>query len=1361
MRYVCLFVLLGCLFLIQTSSRAQANFSHLTTSDGLSHNTVQDLLQDRKGFLWFATTDGLNRYDGLNFQIYRRSLSDKRSLSSNEVTCLLEDKKGRIWLGTRSGGISQFDSSGTHFTHLEKTTLGIDISTAVITSLTQDEKGNLWAGTHGSGLLLIDPDTKKVQQFNSKKDNLPGDHVLRVYPDNTGNLWIGFTNAVLVKMNLDDHHVVSYVMPTHNPALKSNFATVFCDSKGNVWAGTEGSGLFRYDKKKDSFTSVFYKEGVVDGVNIARSMYEDKFGNYWLGTDDGLVYSYDIDFKQISHYRAEASVPNSLSTHAVNCVKADRQGNIWVGMWDGGLNVLFARPGLFDQYQYRPGQPNSLLASQVSAVSADQTGNVWLGSRRGLTHLNRKTDTYTHFVHREGDPSSLAGNDITSIRQITSKSLMVSMWNKGTDIVDSKTGKVLKRLTQFQNERLLSFMPVNAHKAYIATNKSALWEIDLHTWEIRQVSTFPKTKLSFTAMTEGPDSTIWLGTFDEGLLEWQPKTGTARFHHTTLRVGGLYDGHITCLFKDRRQALWIGTLGGLHRYNGSSKKFEIISTDNGLPNDAIMSIQQDKTGSLWIATNNGLCQISETGKVMRTYRKEDGLSGDDFTERAASQGSDGTLFWGGKHGLTVFNPYRANFVSPSFPVYLTGMKLFNRPVVPGAADSPLARDLPETRSVTLRHNQSVITFDFAAVLFQMHRNVHYAYRLDGFEEAWNFVGTKSSATYTNLDPGTYELLVKASTSDDFKDASETKLQIIVMPPWYRTYWAYMLYAALVAGLLMLIRWMIQIREGYKTELRIEHIETEKARELDRLRSGFFTNISHEFRTPLTLILTPLEQFLSDLSPDPRRPWFQTMHQNANRLLRLINQLLDLSKLESGLLRPEISQQDIMDFVRRVVGSFEQIAIRQHIELEVHTSINHFSAFFDPDILEKVLYNLIANSLKYTPAGGSVKITCHLVNTEESPVLLLEVKDTGIGIAAEHLSHIFDRFYQINGQHQVKKAGTGIGLALTRELIELHRGNILVDSLPGSGATFTVKLPVYERAFPIEWLSNTPPESENTTDRAGTWLETTSEESQGTEAGRSKQLVLIVEDHDDLRRYLSDCFNRDYRVLQASNGREALEQAEKEVPDLIVSDWIMPDMDGVQLCQAIKSNEKTSHVPLILLTSKSSTESKIQGLGVGADDYVTKPFNVDILRTRAKNLIQSRLQLRAKYSRMLFLQPSDIPIESAEEQFIKKVLSLIETNMSDPDFDIQRLERELGMSNTQFYRKLKALTGKGGNELIRSIRLERARQFLGGGGLQIAEVAYRVGFNDSNYFIRAFKKEFGVSPGEFVKVNLQVDKAGSI
>ncbi|GAB3986254.1 two-component regulator propeller domain-containing protein [Spirosoma daeguense] len=1339
---------------------AQAKFQLLNTGDGLSHSTIHDLVQDQKGFLWLATADGLNRYDGQSFQVFRRSQRDPRSLRSNEITCLFEDKQNRLWVGTRSGGLSQLDSTGIHFDHLVRTSTGVDMSTATITDLVQDGSGKIWATTNELGLLRINPATREVSQLSADNYHLPKTRPFTVCPDHEGNVWIGYEAGVLVKMRLSDYQVQTYQVPIRNTVSTGNVVTLLCDSRGQLLAGTQGWGLFRYNRTPDSFASIYYREGTIEGVNFARSLYEDAKGTYWLGTDDGILVSAQADFGTPVHYRAEPIVRNSLSTHAILCVRGDKQGNIWMGTWEGGLNVLFAHPGLFEQYTHQIGQPNSLMTPQISSVSADKQGNVWIGSTQGLTYLNRKTNTYRHFKHRPGDPASLTGNDVTFLNSLSDRVLLVSIWNKGTDVVDTETGRVLRHLTQLHPEQVHTVLPTGSHKAWIATNRGTLWQLDTKTWQIEPAKGFIRTQNSFRTLLEGSDSTLWIGTLGRGLIEWRRQTGQILRHRFSLS-DGLDDSHVTCLLEDRKHRLWVGTRGGLHLFNSDKQRFELISTDNGLSNDAIMSLSQDRRGNIWVATNDGLCQLNEAGHVVRTYHKSDGLPGNDFTEKAVSQSPDGTLFWGGKYGLTVFNPVRFEENSQPFPVYITGMKLFNRVVVPGAADSPLTRSLPETKSITLRYDQTVMTFDFTSVVFQSHRNIRYAYRLDGFEKAWNFVGPQQSATYTNLDPGTYLFRVKAAPSDDFTTASETTLQLIVLPPWYRTYWAYLLYAALVAFLLLLIRRIIQIRESYKTELRIEHIETEKARELDRLRSGFFTNISHEFRTPLTLILTPLEQFLSDRTPDPRRLWFKTMHQNANRLLRLINQLLDLSKLESGLLRPDINRQDILEFIRRVVDSFQPIAVQQGVTLTVETDLTTFSAFFDPDIVEKILYNLLANALKFTAEGGTVTIRCRVVNERDLPELLLEVEDTGIGISADHIAHIFDRFYQVNGQHQLKKAGTGIGLALTRELVELHRGSIQVESQPGVGTVFTVRLPVYETAFPADWLSIRPVDVATVPDKPTTWLETTSEETPVINKSKDLPLVLLVEDHDDLRHYLSDCFSQSYRVLQATNGNEALEQAEKEIPDLIVSDWLMPDMDGVQLCEAIKTNEKTSHVPLILLTSKSSTESKLQGLSIGADDYVTKPFNIDLLRTRAKNLIQSRQQLREKYGRMIYLQPSDLPIESAEEQFLKKVLSLIETHITDPDLDVQRLERELGMSNTQLYRKLRALTGKGGNELIRSIRLERARQWLRSGGRQVAEVAYLVGFNDPNYFIRVFRKEFGVSPGEYVQSSKSQPDKGDV
>ena len=920
-RYYLKAPLLCLLTLISLTSLAQTTFRHLTTSNGLSHNTVMDLLQDHKGFLWLGTADGLNRYDGERFQVYRRSARDTRSLSSNEIKCLLEDRQHRLWVGTNSGGLNQLDSSCVRFTRLTRTSDGRDVATATITDLAQDCRGRIWASTYGQGLLEIDPVTHRVSRLTAGKNGLLSNYMLRICPDNDGNLWIGYQNGKLERMSLTNRRISAVTLPEPALSATTGIMTIQCDSRGRMWVGTQGRGLFRSDPGQTNFRSVFYRPGVIEGLNNARSLYQGVDGRVWLGTDDGIVVADDIDFRQIGHFRHDPALSGSLSTHATVCVRGDRQGNIWVGTWEAGLNVLFARPDPFGLYTHQPGQPNSLLAPTVTTVAADSLGNVWLGSAQGLSYMDRKTNTYRHFRHQPGNPRSLPGNDVTYIYSLSGKALLVNIWNKGLVIVDPKTGLVRWHLDVLASGQVHAIASTTGGKVLISAKWGDQWLIDRQTEQLTPVGRHTRSSsFSYTDLLETADGTLWNGTFGDGLIERNPRTGLVRYHHATQQPGRLYDNHVTCLFEDRRHQLWVGTMNGLHRYDQRSGQFTLLATDNGLSNDAIMSIGQDKTGTLWVATNDGLCRLNEAGRVVRTYRRDDGLAGNDFTERAISQSPDGALFWGGKHGLTVFRPDQVEAAEPPVPVYLAELKLFNRPVLPGTPDSPLTRAFADTKAITLNYNQSVITLDYAAVLFRAHRNVRYAYRLDGFEEAWNYVGPQHSATYTNQSPGTYQFRVKASLTDDFTQSPETVLQLTVLPPWYRTGWAYWLYATVIIGLLLAMRRLIQIREGFKTELRAEHLETEKARELDRLRSGFFTNISHEFRTPLTLILTPLEQFLTDHTPDSRRPQWQTMHQNANRLLRLINQLLDLS--EAGVrLAPARHQPTGYCGVRSAGGGF--------------------------------------------------------------------------------------------------------------------------------------------------------------------------------------------------------------------------------------------------------------------------------------------------------------------------------------------------------------------------------------------------------------------------------------------------------
>lgn len=1337
--------------------RAQGLFQHLTTNDGLSHSTVMDIVQDHRGFLWLATADGLNRYDGERFRTYRRTTSDAHSLSNNYVNCLLEDRRGRLWVGTNTGGVNLLDEARDGFLRLTRCEDGSDISEAIINDFALDKAGFVWAATTGSGLLKINPTTRQAWQITTANSALVNNLVRQICFDRDNNLWVGYQNGLVQRLPPGLKKSTLFSLTQFMPNAPGVIMTLDCDSQGRVWVGTQGNGLFRFENDREAFHSVFLQKGVVEGVNNARSLYEGSDGRFWLGTDNGMIVAEDADFRTIRHFKHDPAQTGSLSTHATVCLRGDRQGNIWVGTWEAGLNVLFKRPDPFRVFTYRPGQSGSLLTKAVAAVAANPQGGVWVGSTQGLTLLDPSRGLYKHYQHQPGNLQALPGNDITQLNLLSPDALLVTVWNEGTVLINPKTGLVRRRLQALGRRAIRVMASDTGRFVRIFTEAGTAWRLHRTNGVLSPDRALSEITDMPTSAVETVDGTLWIGTTSNGLVEIPPQTGAISYHQPNRKPGGLYSEHITELFEDRSRNLWVGTMSGLHRYDRKNRRFILLDTDSGLTNDAIMSIGQDKEGFLWVATNDGLCRLSAQGKVLNTYRRADGLAGNDFTHKAFTQSSDGTLIWGGKHGLTTYRRDEAENFQPPVPVYLTELKLFSRTVQPGAPDSPLEHALLDTKTLELRYEQSVFTFDFAAVLFRANRNVRYAYKLDGFEDDWNYVGPQHSATYTNQNPGTYRFRVKASLTDDFANAPETVLSLTILPPWYRTGWAYAAYALIVLLLLAALRHLIQIRENYKTEIRVEHLETEKARELDRIRAGFFTNISHEFRTPLTLIITPLEQFMADSSSGHWRRQFQTMHRNASRLLRLINQLLDLSKLESGSLYPDVSQQDAAGFVRQVAQSFLPQAVKQGIELRIDTEGDGHAVWFDQDIVEKVLYNLLANALKFTPEGGSITVRSQVVDsgvTTSNGItrLVLEVEDTGIGISPENTRHVFERFYQVDGKNQTKKNGSGIGLALTRELVELHRGSIRVESQVGVGTAFVVEIPVHVAAFPVAWLSRRAegsPQVVLSQDlEASSSLHTSSTPGSGRE---SLPLVLVAEDDDDLRQYLAECLGGIYRVHTTANGRQALAYAQTEIPDLVVSDWLMPDMDGVQLCQALKNDERTSHVPVLMLTSRSSNESKVEGLDAGADDYVTKPFNLDVLRSRVRNLIQSRQRLREKYSRILTLQSDPIASEAVEEIFLQKVLALIQSRLSDPELDVNLIEREMYLSNTQLYRKLKALTGKGGNELIRNVRLQRAAQLLKTTDRQIAEVAYDVGFNDPNYFNRVFKKEFGVSPGEWSKM----------
>jgi signal transduction histidine kinase/DNA-binding response OmpR family regulator len=877
----------------------------------------------------------------------------------------------------------------------------------------------------------------------------------------------------------------------------------------------------------------------------------------------------------------------------------------------------------------------------------------------------------------------------------------------------------------------------------------------------------------------------------------------------------LSDNAVYVIYEDTliaRNTLWIGTRNGLNRFDVEHETFTRYTEQNGLPNNTIAGILSDRRGNLWISTFHGLAKLvlspanggvnSAEGfdpriETFRNYHPSDGLQSYEFNQRACYEGKDGTLYFGGINGLNFFHPdsIRDNPHVP--PVMLTDFQIFNNSVKP-RSDAPLKQSISITEQITLSYKHSVFSFEFAALDYTAPERNQYAYKLEGFNDKWIDLGTRRFVTFTNLDPGEYVLRVKGSNNDGVWNEDGASLKIIISPPPWKTWWAYTLYVLFGLGLVYVFRRFEMSKIKLAHDLKLQRLEAQKLHEVDQIKSRFFANISHEFRTPLTLILGPLERLLAgDWQGNPHEQ-YGLMHRSAKRLLHLINQLLDLSKLEEGSMPLRAKPENLIHLLKFIVASFASLAERKQILLRLDASalpksdgseVEPLVVYLDRDKFEKCMNNLLANAIKFTPAGGEVSVAVAVAGGSDqngdgrgekgegrrvmgekrlSPIAFrpshftfvqIAIKDTGIGIPADQLDKIFDRFYQVADErtstHTHKREGTGIGLALTKELIELHRGKIHVESELGKGSTFIVRLPLGKEHLKPEEIVEASDQSSVASDQLPvSGVEHPASSIQDQASCDEQQVILIVEDNLDMRVHIRDLLHQSYRIIDAGDGTEGLEKAAAAIPDLIISDVMMPEMDGFEFCRRIKTDERTSHIPVILLTARASERSKLEGLETGADDYLTKPFNANELRIRANNLIEQRRQLRERFSREVTLQPKDIAITTADELFLQRVMAIIDKHLSDPDFSVEAFAQEFRMSRVQLHRKIKALTDQSPREFIRTLRLRAAAKLLEQGKFTVTEIAYEVGFNNLSYFAKCFREEFGVLPSEYSADNLK-------
>ena len=1369
-----IFILAALFYSFGISQKNDIHFEHLMVEDGLAANTVLSVFQDSRGFLWIGTYNGLDRYDGYNFIHYKNSETDGESLSDDKVRALCEAKDGNIWVGTWSGGLNKFIRETENFRHFRHIPGDPNsLSSDLITSICKDRKGNLWIGTEAGGLNYFDVENDTFIHYmhnpydaNSISDNsinkvyidkagtlwcgvgrsglckfikeenrfisfkqsdddswsICGTKVMAITEDKLGTLWVGTDNGGLNKFDRLTNRFYCYSHDPLNPKSLSDVGVwaIFEDSGGMFWVGNSNHGLNLFNRDKGTFTC--FKKNYNDFRGLSDdaiwTIYEDHSGVVWFATWSGGLNKYDRNKERFITYSYDQNNKNSISSDIVYAIYKDKSGILWIGTDGGGLDRLDEDNHLISHYQNEPANKSSLSNNYVYSICEDANENLWVGTfGGGLNKFDKRTITFQRFQQNPEDSTSISGDDISQIFCDSYGDLWVGIYNKGLDRLKAGT----KEFIHYRNN------PSNP----------------------RSVGS------KIFAFYEDRSRNLWIGTYGDGLMMYNRKTDDFDFyrHDKNKLLNSLSSDIISSICEDANGILWIGTNGkGLNRFDRLNMTFKSYNEKDGLTNDVIYGILNDDNGNLWISTGNGISRFDFSSETFKNYYYKDGLQGNEFNQWAYFKSKEGNLYFGGTKGFTVFNPgeKRDNKIPPN--VAITEFQLSHKSIPIGFSKSfgrtILDKSIQETKHIQLNHDDNIISFEITALDFHNPSKNRYAYFLEGFDKSWTYTdATHRLITYTNLDPGEYTLKVNGSNNDGVWGKKYTSLKIIIDPPWWATWWAYTLYGLIFAFIFTGSTRFYLNRQRLRHQLALEHEHAKKLEDLDELKSTFYANISHEFRTPLMLILGPVEKLLLKLADEDSKKQAGLIKGNASRLLRLINQLLDLSKIEAGKLKLRASAGNIAQFIKGLVMEFESIAEQKDINLKLLFEKEDIEAYFDKEKLEKIITNLMSNAIKFTPKGGTISFSLNIIDH----TLEIIVKDNGIGIPKSKLPRVFDRFYQVDGSRTREYEGTGIGLALTKELVELHKGQIFLDSEEGKWTEVNIYLPLGKEHLSDEEIIEKYDTEEKQIEllKDETVPGNREKEDKLTENLVDKTIVLVVEDNNDVREYIKDALSEVYHVEEAANGEQGLRKAEQYIPDMIISDIMMPKMDGYEMTRQIKKDEKTSHIPVILLTAKSDKASKLEGLGLGADDYLIKPFDTAELLVRIKNLIDTRKFLQDKFSRESVVNHKiDKPkFSQIDEVFISRIMGVIEENISDEEFSIEDIATEIGMGRTQIYRKIKGLTGKSPSVYLRSIRLSRAQEMIQKREATISEISFKVGFSSPAYFSRCFKEEFGYSPSE--------------
>ena len=1289
----CLYACIHCVLLLTTQiilSQSQIAFSHLSIEDGLSQNSVISMAQDSIGYMWFATQDGLNRYDGYSFKTYDKQFEDITRPTFSRLGKIYFDKQNRLWIITNSGKLELYDAKQDNFKP-------IDAFNAVSTVF-QDESLNMYVGTYGKGLFKINATTKDTIQLLNSNDL---SRTINGFFQLKSGLLVATSGAVF---RFDDTKYSNLTSENNN----INFSTIAQSKNGTLWVGSYGNGLF-HNKNDASLIMPYINKDVPNNLNI-EDLLIDKDERLWIATYGKGAFLLDFNLNKTVNFLENKTNPFAVHYNDMLCLYQDNTGIVWLGSDGAGLSYYDKHLIKFNVLTNKQ-MPISVDIDVVRSISTDENENMWIGtSGKGLTYIDIDQNLYKTYTSSNSD---LASNRIISLCH-SNKALWIGHQGFGLNILEpSGKYRYFPELSKYVIWRIVS---VSSNRSWLCTENNGLILFDKNEGIIKSYHTDNSKLLTnnIKTMVFGDNDEVWIGTENNGVYKLDQKTKEIS------KIENLLDPIKSLFFKD--DMLWVGTSGnGLKLYNSKTGKLHNYTTAHGLPNNVIYGILPDDDGNLWLSSNIGLTKfkiINEGENVLiENYNNYDGLQALEFNTGAYYKSPNGFLYFGGLDGINWFHPSQLTLNTVKPKTVINNLALFNKPI-----------EIDENKK--FKHNQNTITFTFTSLHFSQPERNQFKYRLINNDEDWIHSGNTHTAHYTNLPPNDYEFQVISSNYDGFWNTVPATFKFKILKPWYLTNAFKLAYLLLILITALAIYKYLKWRWEIKAQLQIEHTETERLKQLDELKTKLYANVSHEFRTPLTLILDPIENQLSKKNISQKdRTEFTLVQRNAKRLLNLVSQLMDLSKLEAGSLKLHVSKNDLSPFIKQLVSSFKYNIDKKKIDFS-HNIANIKEVWFDKDAVEKIVTNLLSNAVKYTPKHGRIIFD---VNKQKDHAIIT-ILNNGSTINPKDIDKLFNRYYRGDSNQE----GTGIGLALVKELVTLSKGSIVANVINTDDIQFTITLPITKEAFNIEDIIETPrivkspkknPEIKH-------------------KQFDKKPLILVVEDDKDIRNYLKSCLEDTYKIITAANGKTGINKALKNIPDLIVSDVMMPLVNGIELCNTLKSNELTSHIPIILLTAKGDDESELEGLNAKADDYMTKPFKSRILETRIANLIALRKALRSRYNQEIIHKAKDIAITSLDETFLNKVEDVFKDNLTDSNFDAEAFSKKMLMSRMQLHRKLKALTGLSTTEFLRSQRLKIAIPLLQQSDATISEIAYQTGFSTPSYFIKCFKKSYHCTPTEY-------------